>query len=78
MGKIKILLCSLLLCGCVHSNTPKVIQQTNYQEVKIPVVYKIDKPSRPEYNDNDTIVAYLLKVLEYTQQLEIYISTIDK
>jgi uncharacterized protein YceK len=47
MKLISICLLSMLcLSGCA-SNKPEIIYKTVYQEVKVPVVYKIDRPKRP-------------------------------
>jgi hypothetical protein len=58
------------LCGC---SKPNIQHHIEYVEVKVPVVYKLDKPLRPEYTSKDTIPTYLLKVLEYTKTLEVII-----
>ena len=60
-----------LIVGC--STKPTVIYKTEYKEVKVPVVYKIERPDRPIFKSTDTTHIYLLKVLEYTQTLELII-----
>ena len=69
-----ILLCTLLI-GCTK---PEIIYKTEYKEVKVPVVYKIERPSRPIFKSTDTTPIYLLKVLEYTQTLELIIDEHNK
>ena len=66
---ISMFLC-LLLIGC---SKPEIIYKTEYKEVKVPVVYKIERPNRPIFKSTDTTPIYLLKVLEYTQTLELII-----
>ena len=65
----------MFLVGCCKPNIEYV---TKYQEVKVPVVYRIDKPNRPVYLPTDTAPVYLLKVLEYTELLEILINEHNK
>ena len=65
--------CLLLsLVGC-STKTPDTIYKTEYQEVKVPVVYKQQRPQRPAYLSGDTAPTYLLKILEYTTVLEVII-----
>ena len=65
--------CLLLsLVGC-STKTPDTIYKTEYQEVKVPVVYKQQRPQRPAYLSDDTAPTYLSKVLEYTTVLEVII-----
>lgn len=63
----------LLLVGCAKE--PQIVYKTNYQEVKIPVVYELERPKRPKYTINDTALSYLLKLKQYTITLE---TIIDK
>lgn len=63
-----LLLCIFVLMGC--STSPTVVYKTEYQEVKIPVVYELKRPNRPIYESNDSVPVYLLKLIEYTQVLE--------
>ena len=63
---VSLLLC-ILLMGCAK---PQTIYITEYQEVKVPVVYKLQRPKRPVYLPTDTAPVYLLKMLEYTKSLE--------
>lgn len=64
------LLCFIVaLClGCAKQ--PEVIYKTEYVEVSVPVVYKLDRPKRPSYTKTDTAPTYLLKLIEYTKVLE--------
>ena len=71
---ISVFLC-LLFIGC---SKPRVIYKTEYKEIKVPVVYKIEKPNRPVFKSTDTTPIYLLKVLEYTQILELIIDEHNK
>lgn len=74
MRWISICLLSFFLFGCA-SIKPEVIYRTEYQEVKVPVVYKLQRPKRPVYLPTDTTPVYLLKLIEYTKLLE---TIIDK
>ncbi len=69
---VSLLLCMLLLMGCAK---PQTIYITEHQEVKVPVVYKLQRPKRPVYLPTDTTPVYLLKLIEYTKLLE---TIIDK
>lgn len=71
---ISISLCFVLI-GCAK---PEIIYKTEYKEVKVPVVYKIERPERPIFKSTDTTPIYLLKVLEYTQTLELIIDEHNK
>lgn len=67
---INIIFLCLLFTGCAK---PEIIYKTEYKEVKVPVIYKIERPNRPTFESTDTIPIYLLKVLKYTQSLELII-----
>jgi hypothetical protein len=43
------------------------------KEVDVPVAVKINKPDRPIYTSNDSMLTYLIKVIEYTETLEVLI-----
>ena len=76
---MKLISMSLLLCillmGCAK---PQTVYRTEYQEVKVPVVYKIDRPKRPMYTSNDTAPSYLLKLKQYVITLETIIDEHNK
>lgn len=72
MKIISILIVCMLSFGCSIQRTPEVYK-TEYFEVLTPVVHTIDRPDRPVYTDSDSVHTYLLKVLEYTEILEILI-----
>ena len=69
------LLCCMMLMGCAK---PQTVYITEYQEVEVPVVYKLQRPKRPVYLPTDTAPVYLLKVLEYTEALEVIIDEHNK
>lgn len=77
MKWISVCLLSFLLFGCA-STKPEVTYRTEYQEVKVPVVYKIDRPKRPMYTSNDTAPSYLLKLKQYVITLETIIDEHNK
>ena len=66
----------VLMVGC--SAKPTILYKTEYKEVKVPVIVKIDRPERPKYLSTDTNPSYLLKVLTYTKKLEILIDEHNK
>lgn len=66
----------VLMVGC--STKPTILHKTEYKEVKVPVIVKIDRPERPKYLSTDTNPSYLLKVLTYTKKLEILIDEHNK
>lgn len=65
-----IALLSAVLLGC---SRPQIQHHIEYVEVKVPVVYKLDRPVRPKYTSKDTAPTYLLKIIEYTKTLEVII-----
>jgi len=69
------ILCCMLLMGCAK---PQTIYITEYQEVEVPVVYKLQRPKRPVYLSTDTTPVYLLKLIEYTRSLEVIIDEHNK
>lgn len=69
------ILCCMLLMGCAK---PQTIYMTEYQEVEVPVVYKLQRPKRPVYLSTDTTPVYLLKLIEYTRSLEVIIDEHNK
>lgn len=67
---VSIALLSVVLLGC---SKPQIQHHIEYVEVKVPVVYKLDRPVRPKYTSKDTAPTYLLKMIEYTKTLEVII-----
>lgn len=79
MNLVRISIISLLfmlIIGC--STKPTILYKTEYKEVKVPVIVKIDRPERPKYLSTDTNPSYLLKVLTYTKKLEVLIDEHNK
>lgn len=72
---ISILVLSLCLIGCSVSEPTYKIK---YEQVEVPVIVPIDKPNRPIYSNTDSVPTYLLKVLEYTNILEVLIEEHNK
>ena len=66
---------SLILLGCtlVGCAKPQVITKTEIVEVKVPVVYKLERPERPRFLAKDTVPTYLNKLVKYTEKLEVII-----
>lgn len=72
-----LLVFAVFLClGC--SKQPKVIYETKYVKVNVPVVYKLDRPNRPSFDKTDSSPTYLLKLIEYTKRLEAIIDGHNK
>lgn len=65
-----IILLGLTLVGCAK---PQVITKTEIVEVKVPVVYALERPERPRYLAKDTVPTYLNKLVKYTEKLEVII-----
>ena len=61
---------SLMLVGCAK---PRIITKTEVVEVKVPVVYKLERPNRPRYKSTDTVPVYVNKLVKYTEKLEVII-----
>ena len=79
MNLVRISILGLLTTLIVSCSTkPTVIYKTEYKEVKVPVIVKIDKPERPKYLSTDTNPSYLLKVITYTKKLEVLIDEHNK
>ena len=79
MNLVRISILSLLIILIVGCSTkPTILYKTEYKEVKVPVIVKIDRPERPKYLSIDTNPSYLLKVLTYTKKLEILIDEHNK
>ena len=64
------ILLGLILVGCAK---PQVITKTEIVEVKVPVVYALERPERPRYLAKDTVPTYLNKLVKYTEKLEVII-----
>lgn len=65
-----VILLVLTLVGCTK---PQVITKTEIVEVKVPVVYALERPERPRYLAKDTVPTYLNKLVRYTEKLEVII-----
>ena len=73
MTFLKVTSTVLLLAVLLGCSKPQIQHHIEYVEVKVPVVYKLDKPVRPKYTSKDTAPTYLLKMIEYTKTLEVII-----
>lgn len=73
MTFLKVTSIVLLLTVLLGCSKPQIQHHIEYVEVKVPVVYKLNKPVRPKYTSKDTAPTYLLKVMEYTKTLEVII-----
>lgn len=68
----KLFICLILgisLLGCAKQPMIKY----EYVEVKVPVKPVVNRPVRPVYNKKDSIPTYLLKLITYTNKLEVII-----
>ena len=72
MKRTSIALLALLLVGCATTQ-PRTITKTEIVEVKVPVVYKLERPERPRFLEGDTVPTYLNKLVRYTEKLEVII-----
>ena len=70
--RISAILLALALVGCATTK-PRTITKTEIVEVKVPVVYKLERPERPRYLPEDTVPTYLNKLVRYTEKLEVII-----
>ena len=59
-----------LLAGCA---TKEPIIRTEYIRVEVPVVYKLERPSRPEFTSKKSTPGYTSEVLNYSEMLEVII-----
>lgn len=75
-----IIICSfLLLNGCAGKPQPcEPIIKTEYVEVKVPVIYKLKRPSRPKIDESEPIPLALIKFTSYTETLESIIDGTNK
>lgn len=71
MTRISVILLALLMVGC--ATKPRTITTTEIVEVKVPVVYKLERPERPRFLQDDTVPSYLNKLVRYTEKLEVII-----
>lgn len=59
-----------MITGCA---TKEPIIRTEYVYVDVPVVYTLERPSRPEFTSKKSTPGYLSEVLSYTEMLEVII-----
>ena len=64
-----------LLAGCA---TKEPIIRTEYIRVEVPVVYTLERPSRPEFTGKKSTPGYISEVLNYTEMLEVIIDEHNK
>ena len=78
MNLVKISSLAILAAMLVGCAKPKVITKTEIVEVKVPVVYKLERPDRPKFLRSDTVPTYLNKLVKYTEKLEVIIDEHNK
>lgn len=66
----------LFLTGC--SNAAKQLYSIEPVKVNVPVSFYLEKPSRPVWTKQLTTPEYLLKVIQYTENLELIIDEHNK
>ena len=71
-----IFLCLLFLTGC--SNAVKQPYSIEPVKVNTPVSFFLEKPSRPVWTKQLTAPEYLLKVIQYVEDLELVIDEHNK
>ena len=70
-SKILLLVFVFLFSGCAKQYTPcEPLVTTEVVEVKVPVMYSLTRPKRPEFTENTIIPIYLEELIAYTSQLE--------
>ena len=67
-NKLLVLCAILLLSGCANKAS-QPCEPVEYVEVKVPVIYKLSRPTRPTLNDQPVPV-YLKELTIYTERLE--------
>lgn len=78
MNLVKISSLAILAAMLVGCAKPKVITKMEIVEVKVPVVYKLERPNRPKFLRSDTVPTYLNKLVKYTEKLEVIIDEHNK
>lgn len=73
MKKVLFILIPFILIGCTTTKEPTILYKTEFKEVKVPVMYKLNRPNRPKYTKDDNEVSYLLKLIKYVKELEVII-----
>lgn len=69
-----ILVLALMLSGCASAKPEKVyIPKSEIVKVPTYTVYKLERPSRPEFTKEDTLPSYLIKLTTYAEKLEVII-----
>lgn len=65
---------ALLISGCSSAKPEKVyIPQSEIVKVPTYVAYKLERPSRPEFTQDDTLPTYMVKLVTYVEKLEVII-----
>ena len=69
-----LILLSILTTGCSFRQVKEnPIVKTEYVEVFIPVVYKLERPKRPIKGKNQSVPSYLMEITSHTNLLEVII-----
>jgi hypothetical protein len=63
----------ITLCAVFTGCAPKVVTNTVYKDVYIPVRCNVTPPPRPQYNPNP--VLGVVDILEYVEKLELLLKT---
>lgn len=74
MRVISALLLCFFLVGCVSK---EIVFETEYVMVEVPVLFKIERPSRPVLGDK-TLPGYIYEIIVYTEKLETIIDSYEK
>ena len=69
MKTLSCLLLMLVLSGCA---TKEPLVRTEYIYVEVPVVYQLERPSRPKFT-NQSVPSYVKQLTTYTERLEVII-----
>jgi len=68
----------LLSSACTTRQEPTVLTKTIYQEVHIPVVHFLKRPSRPVFGTNETVPEYVNRIVLHAEILEVLIDENNK
>ena len=75
-----LLLGIVLLTGCATTEPERVIYKTEYQEVYVPVMYKLTRPPTPAWDEEngETLEAFIQRYVTYTKRLEAKIDSVGE
>ena len=78
MRNVSLFLLIVLILMSVGCAAKEPIIHTEYVRVEVPVVYKLERPSRPEFTGKKSTPGYISEILTYTEMLENIIDKTNK